>query len=294
MAKSVYEIVTEKIIEGLKMGKIAWRMPWSKTATGEAPFISYQTGRPYSFLNTLLLMISGAPEGEFITYKQCKEQGGKIREGAKSYMVTFSTWWTPEDLKTDNEESDPKMWYLRYYQVFAVADCEGITPKHTIEIQESNAPSRIAEAEAVVMMYQKAQEGLKIYSNSNSNEAYYKKNSDTIVVPVISQYKDEVEYYGTLFHEMVHSTGSEKRLSRKEVVERNFFGSEDYSKEELVAEIGAQFILNRLGISTAKVERNSQAYINHWIEKLKSDPKMIIIAAAQAEKAVHYICQDNK
>lgn len=292
MARTVYEIVTEKIIEGLQKGKIAWRMPWSKTATGETPFISYQTGRPYSFLNTMLLMISGAPEGEFITYKQCKEQGGKIREGAKSYMVTFSTYWTPEDKKTEDEEKDPKFWFLRYYQVFAVGDCEGITPRHEIEVQEKEKHELIAEAEVVVNLYDKAQEGLKIYRNTNSNEAYYQKTNDVIVVPQIGQYKDEREYYSTLFHEMVHSTGHEKRLNRKEVVERNSFGSKDYSKEELVAELGSQFIMNRLGISTEKVENNSQAYINHWIEFLKNDPKAIVIAAAQAEKAVHYICQD--
>jgi antirestriction protein ArdC len=106
----------------------------------------------------------------------------------------------------------------------------------------------------------------------------------------MDQYTDPAEYYSTAFHEATHSTGHPSRLHRFEVSGKiAAFGSEDYSKEELTAEIGAACILHQLGISSPESLRNSAAYVQNWLQALKNDKQMIIGAAARAEKAVRLI-----
>ena len=126
-----------------------------------------------------------------------------------------------------------------------------------------------------------------------SNQAFYSPTLDYIQVPCKEQYKNVEEFYSTLFHEMVHSTGHMRRLNRIEAGARTGFGSETYSKEELVAEIGAAMTLNRLGIETEKTFKNSSAYIQNWLQVLKNDNKFVVSAASRAEKAVRYIWGEN-
>lgn len=112
---------------------------------------------------------------------------------------------------------------------------------------------------------------------------------DCVVVPMKEQYKLINEYYSTTFHELTHSTGHKTRLDRLQTGAVAAFGSENYSKEELVAEIGSASIMNLLGIETTKTFRNSAAYIQSWIKVLKNDNKFIVSAASKAEKAVNFI-----
>ena len=103
------------------------------------------------------------------------------------------------------------------------------------------------------------------------------------------QYKAINEYYSTTFHELTHSTGHKNRLNRLQTGAVAAFGGEEYSKEELVAEIGSASLMNMLGIETTKTFRNSAAYIQSWLKVLKNDNKFIVSAASKAEKAVNYI-----
>ena len=114
---------------------------------------------------------------------------------------------------------------------------------------------------------------------------------DMICLPLFEQFTDTSEYYSTAFHESVHSTMKESRCNRAEDRKGKLvaFGSDDYSKEELVAEIGSANILNILGIETTKSFRNSAAYIQNWLSVLKNDVKFIVSASSKAEKAVKYI-----
>lgn len=122
-----------------------------------------------------------------------------------------------------------------------------------------------------------------------SNNAYYQPSTDSIVVPMKQQFQVVNEYYSTTFHEITHSTGHKTRLDRLQTGQIAAFGSEEYSKEELVAEIGSATLMNLLGIETVKTFRNTTAYIQSWLNVLKNDNKFIVSASSKAEKAVNFI-----
>ncbi|WP_332085976.1 ArdC family protein [Paenibacillus sp. GYB006] len=266
MKKSVYEIVTERILELLAAGVVPWRRPW--VVSGAVNWISQ---RPYRGINTLLL-----PPGEYATYKQITEAGGSVK-GAKSQIVVFWRWLEKEDADTGEAEKIPM---LRYYRVFDIKDCKGIKSKRK-EISFDHDP--IAEAEAIVDGYIDAPP-----IGFASGRAYYMPSPDRVSVPPIQDYPKAEEYYSTLFHELIHSSGHQSRLNRPGIEEYAAFGDENYSKEELIAEIGAAMLCATCGIDNSTIE-NSAAYIQSWHRKLKNDPTLIVKAAGQAQKATDYI-----
>jgi antirestriction protein ArdC len=121
-----------------------------------------------------------------------------------------------------------------------------------------------------------------------SNAAWYRPASDVVGMPLKSVFNSSEEFYSTLFHELTHSTGHESRVGREGIQNLNSFGSESYSKEELVAELGASMLCAVTGIAPATLE-NSAAYLNSWITRLKGDSKLILSAASAAQKAADYI-----
>lgn len=146
-------------------------------------------------------------------------------------------------------------------------------------------PNRFEEAEAVLMGYIN-REGIT-FETALSNEAYYAPLRDAIHIPVIGQFTDAAEYYSVAFHEATHSTMKDTRCNRPQKLAA--FGSESYSKEELVAEIGSATLLSILGIETPESFRNNAAYIQNWLQVLKNDNRFIVSASSKAEKAVKYI-----
>ena len=161
--------------------------------------------------------------------------------------------------------------------------CEGIKARFAAQLpQSANAD---ATAEAIIADYVK-REGVHM-EHVEGDRAFYQPSTDSITLPLMAQFTETAEYYGTAFHEMVHSTGHTKRLNRLD--NTAFFGSESYSKEELVAEIGAAALVNRAGLETAKSFRNSAAYVQNWLQALKNDKRFIVSAAGKADKAVEYI-----
>lgn len=288
MAFDIYGAITERIIEELEKGIIPWEKPWTGTKDGA---ISYATGKPYSVLNQMLL---GKP-GEYLTFKQIQDAGGKIKKGAKSRMVVFWKFIQKEvsdgngGIKRDSNgmpiiESIP---FLRYYNVFHINDCEGIEPKHTKDVPLADIKP-LDEAQKVLEGYWN-REGIKVEHVKNSDRAFYRPSEDMIHLPMMGQFKSAEAYYDTAFHESVHSTGNAKRLNRLNTGLSAAFGGEDYSKEELVAEIGACSIMHELGLETDKTFRNTAAYIQSWLRALKNDKRMIVSAAGKAEKAVDLI-----
>ena len=123
--------------------------------------------------------------------------------------------------------------------------------------------------------------------NRESSEAFYQPSTDTVVLPLRTQFSDTSEYYSTAFHELTHSTGHPKRFNR--ITETARFGSAPYSREELCAELGASFLLNRLGLETPGSFQNNAAYISHWLGVLKEDKRLLVTSAGQADKAVRLI-----
>lgn len=282
MAVNVYQIITDRIIDEMSKGIIPWQRPWHGTKDGA---VSYETGRPYSFLNQMLL---GRP-GEWLTFNQVKKLGGKIKKGAKSGMVTFVKTYlkkAQDGVAENGEHNEEKGFVLRYYNVFHIDDCEGIKSKIESKIEDS-ALEPIDEADKVASEYVEREDTLKLVVKA-SNSAYYSPSTDTVVVPQLEQYQEVEEYYSTLFHELVHSTGISKRCDRGlgKIAGKK---SEEYSREELVAEIGSAMICNQLGIDSEKAFKNSVAYLQSWLRELQNDNRMIVWAASRAEKAVKYI-----
>lgn len=283
---SIYEIITKKFIEQLEQGIVPWHKPWSVGSYNEKEVaISYTTRKPYSLLNQMLL---GWRSGEYLTFKQIQDLKGSVKKGAKSQMVVF---YTPikvtEKDKVTNEDIEKTIPCLKYYNVFHIDDTNGIQSKieNSTETEDTKV-NPIESAENLIQGYLSREKTLKFINDKVSDSAYFSPSQDLVNVPCIKQYKVVEEYYSTAFHEFTHSTLVEKRCNRKAGKK---FGDEEYSKEELVAEIGSAMLCSICGIDNAKVFNNSVAYVQSWLRKLRNDSKLIVIASAQAEKAVKYI-----
>ena len=250
----IYAEVTARIIDQMENGIIPWEKPW--IACGKA--VSHATGKAYSLLNQMLL---GRP-GEYLTFKQCQEAGGRVRKGEKKEVP-----------------------FLRYYNVFHIDQCEGVTAKHTHEVRFPDGAETLEAAQEVIYDYL-SREGVKL-THSEGDRAFYRPATDEVVLPIRKQFVSTAEYYSTVFHELTHSTGHPSRLNR--LNRPSFFGTEDYSKEELVAEIGAAALVNHVGLETDHSFRNSAAYVQNWLQVLKDDKRFIVSAAGKAEKAVNLI-----
>ena len=301
--ENIYQMVTDKIVAEMEKGIIPWQKPWKRVKGGKpmdfnfGGCISHTTGKAYSWLNQMML---GLRAGEWLTFKQCKEEGGSVKAGEKASTVVFWAFLdkTEKDEET-GEETTKKIPYLKYYNVFHIDQCTGIKPRFAEEKQVETTEDvtevldTIEEAENIVKAYF-GREACTL-DVCDSNEAYYMPAFDKVVVPSMKQYDEKAEYYSMLFHEMTHSTGHKSRLNRLE--KRAAFGSENYSKEELVAEMGSAMLIATAGIDSEKAFRNSVGYLQGWLKALKDDAKLIVLAAGKAEAAVKYILngkQDNK
>lgn len=268
----IYAEISNRLIAEMEQGIIPWQKPWM--AAGSA--ISHTTGKPYSLLNQMLL----GRAGEYLTFKQVQQEGGFVRKGEKAHMVVFWKWIDKEDEDTGEVKQIP---FLRYYNVFHIDQCEKIKAKWAVNRPKSASTDETAEA-IIADYVQREGVGLE---HHEGDRAFYRPSTDTITLPLLKQFKETAEYYGTAFHEMVHSTGHAKRLNRLDATA--FFGSEAYSREELVAEIGAAALVNHAGLETAKSFRNNAAYVQNWLQALKNDKRFIVSAAGKADKAVELI-----
>lgn len=280
----IYEEITNRIIDEMEKGIIPWQRPW----TSSNGAVSHITGRPYSLLNQILLLDENDLldkencSKEFLTYKQVQEIGGRVKKGEKSKFVVFWKVYTKEIVTKDGEKKVESIPLLKYYNVFEVNQCENISHKWS---KEKRADLQtVEEAENVVKNYFD-REKCKLFIRE-SDKAFYAPLTDSVCVPKLSQYDIEAEYYSTLFHEMVHSTGHKTRLDRLSDWKPK---SQEYAKEELVAELGSVFLLNKTNIDCKKAFKNSVGYLQGWSRALKEDKKMFVSAASKAEKAVNYI-----
>jgi antirestriction protein ArdC len=280
MSNSVYQYVTDRIIEELQKGNIPWKKSWRGQKA-----ISYVTRKEYKGINLLLLPYAG----EYMTFKQVSDLKGTVKKGEHAHMIVYYNWIMKNTgtLDKDGNEKMEKIPVLKYYNVFHISQTEGIESKCE-PIVVGNNNTIIEQAEKVVKDYVK-REQLKLNIVNGSDEAFYSPLKDEIVMPEITQFSGSNEYYSTLFHEVVHSTGHQRRLDRISKQKSHTFGSEDYSKEELIAEIGASILCNNIGIEIPQTFKNSVAYIQSWLKVLKDDVRLIVVSAGQSHKAVDYI-----
>jgi antirestriction protein ArdC len=265
---NTYQVITEKIIEQLEKGVVPWRKPW-RTILPQ----NLISRREYRGINSILLNSLPFEHPYFLTFKQARNLGGFVRRGEKGLPVVF--WQFMED-----EETKEKFPLLRYYTVFNVSQCDGV-PVPILARRQFNP---IEECENIVSGMPNPPR-----IEFGGNRAFYVPSSDLITIPPCDRFTDGEEFYATIFHEMAHATGHQSRLNRKGITEsRVGFGSETYSQEELIAEIGASFLNARAGIVGRTIE-NSTSYIANWLLALRNDKRMIISAAGQAQRAADYI-----
>jgi len=276
---TVYDIINQRIIELLDKGTVPWRKPWNAESNMPKNLVSK---KEYRGVNIFLLncMPYGSPY--WMTFKQAKEKGGYIRQGEKSTPVIFWKWLDKISMEASEEGTkNGKMPLLRYYSVFNIEQCEGIkVPEPEEQVHVFNSIERADEIIAKMPLRPDLQYG--------GNKACYRPSSDTVTLPPRHSFESPEEFYCCCFHELAHATGHEIRLARKTVMETASFGSNEYSKEELVAEMGAAFLCGYCGIEQNTIE-NSAAYIQGWMKVLKDDKKLLVHAASQAQKAADYI-----
>lgn len=279
MSINVYELVTNRIIEQLENNIVPWEKPWSGTLDGAFNRVSK---KPYSILNQMLLKY----DGEYASFKQWKDLGGHIRKGEKSEIVVFWKMYPIKEKQDDGTEIIKTIPLLKYINVFHISQVDGVEPlkqKVTHDIEP------IDKAEKILNNYWN-RENITI-EHVKGDKAFYSPMFDKIQLPLFEQFKQSEEYYSTAFHESVHSTMKTSRCNRQEDRKGKVvsFGSEEYSKEELVTEVGSAQLMNIVGIETTKSFRNSTAYIQSWLKVLRNDNKFIVSASSKAEKAVNYI-----
>lgn len=272
----VYSLVTDRIIELLEAGTVPWRKPWTDSGIP----MNAITKRPYRGINTILLNSFDYAHNLFLTWKQIKTIGGSVLKGEKGALVIF-TKLVEVEVNKDGKMVKENRYLLRYYRVYNTEQCKDIPkefmPKGNEEIQPLFECAAIVESmkDAPKIVHKKA-------------EAFYVPSEDYINMPKMKTFKSSEDYYGVLFHELIHSTGHKSRLARKEVVENPSFGSEPYSMEELVAEMGGCYLKSYSGLPIADMGNNA-AYIKGWLDVFKGDKSILIKAASRSQQAVDYI-----
>src|SRR5258706_7958339 len=276
-SRNVYEIVTDQIIKQLESGTAPWRKPWH----AEMP-CNLVSGKEYRGIYPFLLASQGYGSRYWITLNQANKLGGHIRKGEKSSIVTF---WNIGEERTvsdaDGNTHTSKPFLLRYYRVFNVEQTEGIADKLGL----GNATPRVASIDACEAIVKRMPNPPAMQQDAR---AWYRPSTDTVGMPSQSLFNSSEEYYSTLFHELTHSTGHASRVGREGIADIAAFGSESYSKEELIAEMGAAMLCGVTGISPTTIP-NSAAYLKNWIDRLRGDSKLLVSAASQAQKAADYI-----
>jgi antirestriction protein ArdC len=275
---TVYEVITTRIVEMLQQGTAPWHKPWNPA--GEAR--NLVSGKGYRGINVFLLSAMPFASPYWLTYRQAAERGGSVRKGSKGCPVVFWRWPKGEqqaDEGKGEEANKGRGPLLRYYTVFNVEQCEGIEAPATV----ARTFEPIPECERIVREMPNAPR-----IEHGGDRAFYRPSTDSVSLPPAALFETPALYYSVLFHELTHSTGHESRLARTGITDSNMFGSHEYSREELVAEMGAAFLCGIAGIEGATLQ-DSSAYLASWIRVLKGDSRLAITAAAQAQKAADHI-----
>ena len=271
---TVYEQITDRIIAMLEKGTVPWRKPWN-VQTGLPR--NLVTKKAYRGINIFLLHAMSYESPFWLTFRQAQELGGTVRKGEKACPVIFWRQLEVEDKESHEIEKIPM---LRFYYVFNAAQVSGL----------KNIP---ATAETLVTVSTTAEEIVALMPKRPEikhglAKAFYSPSADMVAMPDRTRFDTEAGYFATLFHELTHATGAKSRLNRPTLTESAGFGSNPYCKEELIAEMGAAFLCGQAGIAENIIE-NSAAYLQNWLEQLQNDKKLIVQAAAQAQKAADFI-----
>jgi len=280
MASDIYSLVNGRIIEALEQGVVPWKRPW----TGQLP-TNYDSGKQYRGMNILTLglaeMVGGYSSPYWMTFRQAQKHGGHIKRGERASHIVFSDKKIREIEKDDGTKVQKIFYVIRSFPVFNWDQTEGVPTK---EISQALDPDRdlVATCDRILSKMPKPP-----YYREGGNSAFYMPKQDLVNLPPIDSFRITEGYVATKFHEYGHSTGHKARLNRPGIMDVAAFGGEEYSYEELVAELTSAYLCASYGISNTL--ENSSAYIQHWLKVLKNDRTMLLKASGKATAAVEYI-----
>ncbi|TWU00469.1 DNA primase TraC [Botrimarina colliarenosi] len=280
--RDLYQEVTDKILTLLDQGVPPWRQPIT-TADGPGMPTSFGTKKPYRGINLFLLAVQAwahdYSSNYWLTFHQSRSLGAKVRKGEKGSLVVF---WKQHATKDKDSGEDVTVPVLRHYVVFNADQVEGLA-----------RPDEAPPEEAAFVPIEAASRIVKEYPNPpaielRGNRACYLPATDRVEIADPHRFESSESFFATLFHELAHSTGAKHRLARDLGEGPSAFGSPDYGKEELVAEMGSAFLCAVAGISPPTIEQ-SAAYLDGWRRSLKADKKLVIAAAGQGQRAADHI-----
>jgi len=271
--------VTADIIKMLEEGTAPWQKPWEAGELGRSPY-NPTTNKSYRGGNVLGLMIAGMRKGytdpRWCTYKQADDNGWQVRKGEKATAIEF--WEIGRGKEDDGESAADKPRARMIHRVYSVFNAQQI----------DRIPPLVAEPRKP---FEAIQAGARMLSNSGADirhggaKAYYSPGTDHVQMPPRECFDDEPHYYSTALHELAHWTGAKHRLNRQ--TDNQSFGSPEYAKEEIRADLSSLFLSAELGIPYDPKDQAS--YIQSWIKVLKNDKNEVFRAAADASKACDYL-----
>lgn len=280
------EKVTAKMIERMESGKLNWNRPWK---AGMLPH-NYESGHTYRGWNLFITMFSEFESPYFLTFNQISKMGGTIKKGSKGLPIMFWKKFSKKTVETnkDGKELEKSFLIAKDWTIFNAEQIEGIDFKE-IELNQ------LGTCEELETITHNMPTPVKIKHSLMSDGAYYTPTYDEISMPDKGQFKATGEYYSTLVHETIHSTGHKSRLDRFAKNDGEFDGRKgSYSYEELVAELGAAYLCAMYGVNSEDTEKNSAAYLQGWLQRFKGDLQMLYKASTDAQKAVDYIVNKQK
>jgi len=278
-----YQLVTDAILAHLESGVIPWRCPWNRTVGHPRNF---RSNHAYQGVNALLLGMMRFPSPWWMTFRQVNECEGQVRKGEHGTPVMKWGRYEKKLKNGDGTGEQKTTFYLRTYRVFNAVQIDGIEFPPAESGPELDSSQRIIRAEQIV---EKMPQPPKI-KEGRTTQASYRPRTDTVQMPAFKRFDSPEDFHLVLFHELIHSTGHESRLARKEVIESDVFGGKTYSQEELVAEMGAAFLGMEAGIVRDEHER-SAAYLKGWLDALgdQEHRRWIVHAANQAGRGADFI-----
>lgn len=272
---NVREIITQQFIDALAKDKIPWRRPWS---CGIPQSVE---GRPYSGVNRFLLSFLPYKDPRYVTMKHANQLGGKVKKGEHGHLVVYYGPGSKKNVTNPDGSTEVKQnRILLYYRVFNVEQTEGMKLK-PIEVHTVDTIQAAEDIDACFIDKPEIRWG--------GDRAAYSPVLDMIYMPDRDTFVNANEFYCTKWHEFGHSTKHENRLNRKNDKDHDDVGREAYSREELVAEMTAAFLLAEAGMDSPEVMENAAGYIQSWTRALSNDPGMVTWAAAKAAQAADYI-----
>lgn len=308
----IYELITERMVAELEKGVVPWRKPWATAGSGYPRNV--KSSKAYRGINVFLLATTDHASPWWGTYDQMAERAGMakvaskgkrgyrwespdgtprgVRQGETSEVIVF--WKRIPVTEVDPGTGDRVKRFipmLRYYRVFNAEQVDGLPERYFPgDAPETAGPDAALRAAQEILTGYLARDGAPGFREDGGNRAYYGlERDDNIHVPAREWFPEEREYYSTALHEATHSTGHPKRCDRPGVRDFDHFGSGQYAKEELVAEMGAAMLMATAGIASKDTFENSAAYVGHWVGRLRDDHKLVVQAAAQAQRAADYI-----